>query len=103
MPAAIALPITVVASSPSNISGNSVTSSNVIRAGAASDVVVIVIPPHDHFTSGRVDVQHELRDQRDEALAAVRSVDGGDVVGPVPERAAHDAERPAVLALHGAA
>src|SRR6266496_5241570 len=102
VPAAIALPMTVVASSPSNISGNSVTTSKVMRGASASAVVVAVIgavlvvvvfPAHLHFTGGDVDVHDELGQERNEALASVAGVDRCDVVGAVPQRAAHDAQR----------
>src|SRR3954471_3413677 len=112
VPAASALPMTVVASSPSNISGNSVTSSKVRRGVSASDVVVaviaavlvgIVFPAHLHLTGGDVDVHDELGHERDEALASAAGVDRRDVVGAVPERPAHDAERATIIALDGAA
>src|SRR3954462_10768033 len=93
--------MTVVASSPSNISGNKVTISKVTRGGSAS--AIVVFPAHHYFTGGGVDVQDELRNQRDHALAAVGVVDGRDVVGAVPHRAAHDAQRPAVVVLDRAA
>src|SRR4051794_11972552 len=112
VPAASALPMTVVASSPSNISGNSVTSSKVSRGASASAfvvaviaavLVVIVFPAHLHLTGGDVDVHDELGHERDEPLASVPGVDRCDVVRAVPDRATDDAQRAAIFALDGAA
>src|SRR6266540_223308 len=111
-PVAIALPMTVDANKPSNSSGNSVTSSNVIRGengaepapepGSVAGVEpgsLIAVPAHPHLASRTVDRDHEVRDQRHHALAAVAVDDGGDVVGAVPEGSARDAERAAGLVL----
>src|SRR5262245_36718613 len=105
MPAAIALPMTVVASKPSNISGNNVTSSNVIGGASTSVIAVLVpafvLPPHPHLPSRGVDAQHELRDQRNQPFMTVGVLHLRDVVRAVPDRARHDPERAPVLVLHG--
>src|SRR3954468_1550072 len=93
--------MTVVASSPSNMSGNKVTISKVIRGGSAS--AIVVFPAHQYFTGGGVDVQHELRNQRDHALAGVGVLARRGGVAPVPHRPAPDAQRPAVVVLDRAA
>src|SRR5688572_31410036 len=97
-PAAIALPMMVDANSPSNTSGNRVTSSNVMRGRSVSGVVVIVqaVDSNLHFTAGRVDSDDEVGDQGDQELATVVVDHGRNVVRAVPQRAAYAAQRTAM-------